>query len=63
MHNELVISFYVAVEIPYSCAFNNIAQRLKSGLFSSLKVRLVAYTAPRLKEVNDYISNDNSFKF
>ena len=34
------VSFYVAARILDICAFNNIAQRLKSGLLSSLKVRL-----------------------
>ena len=40
LHNEDVINFYIKAKIHEICAFNNIAQRLKSGLRSSLKVRL-----------------------
>ena len=36
----LFVSFYVTVEISEFCAFNNVAQRLKSGLGWNLKVRL-----------------------
>ena len=40
MHNEGVSKFLSSSKNPEICVFNNTAQPLKSGLRSSLKVRL-----------------------
>ena len=46
MHNEAEVSFNVAAGIPEICAFNDITRRLKSGLCSSVKVRLRCVCQP-----------------
>ena len=43
---ESQVSFYVATRIPETCAFNNITQRLKSELHSSVMVRLCCAYLP-----------------